>query len=323
MAFVRTLQSINRHVPRLIAASDVSVNQKLFITRSVKDDSPIVKNHSRPQISQATPSDPVSVKHPIDSKRNPTRLGRKASLVIFDKDGTLICFHSLWVPWTLDVTKKLQEATNLDISSKVYKLLGFCPIEKKVKTGLLAEGTMDMVRHNIVNLLVEHQIDRKTAEKIVQSSVPNCTPGSPETLKQVHDLRDLFKNLKEHNVKIAICTADSREGTIATLKRLDLEKFVDVVVCGDDHGALPKPNPHNALSICRALNVNPEDALMVGDTLADMGMGKSAKLGGTVGVLSGVGQHHELSPYADHMVDHVGQLLPIVLDHKTAEKQKK
>ena len=49
-----------------------------------------------------------------------------------------------------------------------------------------------------------------------------------------------------------------REGTITTLKSLDLEKFVDVVVCGDDNGAQPKPNPHNALSICRALDVDPE-----------------------------------------------------------------
>lgn len=41
---------------------------------------------------------------------------------------------------------------------------------------------------------------------------------------------------------------------------------------------------------------------MVGDTLADMGMGKSAKLGATVGVLSGIGEHHELMPHADHLV---------------------
>lgn len=323
MAFVRSLQGLNRQIPRLIAASDACISQKAFITRSVKDDSPVVKNHSRPQISQATPSEPVSVKHPIDPTRSPTRLGRKKSLVIFDKDGTLICFHSMWVPWTLDVTKKLQEATNLDISNKVYKLLGFCPIEQKVKTGLLAEGTMGQIRQRIVNLLVDHKVDRKSAEKIVQSSVTDCNTASSETLKQIHDLRDLFKDLKEHDVKIAICTADSREGTLTTLKSLDLEKFVDIVVCGDDHGALPKPNPHNALSICRALNVDPEDALMVGDTLADMGMGKSAKLGLTIGVLSGIGEHHELSPHADHLVDHVGHLLPIILDQKTIKNQSK
>lgn len=52
---------------------------------------------------------------------------------------------------------------------------------------------------------------------------------------------------------------------------------------------------------------------MVGDTLADMGMGRSANLGATVGVLSGIGDRHELNPHADHLVKHVGELLPIVL----------
>ena len=41
---------------------------------------------------------------------------------------------------------------------------------------------------------------------------------------------------------------------------------------------------------------------MVGDTLADMGMGRSANLGGTVGVLSGIGGRDELDPHADHLV---------------------
>lgn len=41
---------------------------------------------------------------------------------------------------------------------------------------------------------------------------------------------------------------------------------------------------------------------MVGDTLADMGMGKSARLGATIGVLSGIGDRHELDKHADHLV---------------------
>lgn len=31
-----------------------------------------------------------------------------------------------------------------------------------------------------------------------------------------------------------------------------------MVVCGDDAGAMPKPHPHNALAICRTLDVDPQ-----------------------------------------------------------------
>lgn len=41
---------------------------------------------------------------------------------------------------------------------------------------------------------------------------------------------------------------------------------------------------------------------MVGDTLADMGMGRSANLGATIGVLSGIGAPEELDPHADYLV---------------------
>jgi phosphoglycolate phosphatase-like HAD superfamily hydrolase len=54
---------------------------------------------------------------------------------------------------------------------------------------------------------------------------------------------------------------------------------------GGDAGSKPKPDPHNALMICRKLGVAPDNAVMVGDTRADTEMGKSAGLGLTVGAL--------------------------------------
>jgi len=246
---------------------------------------------------------------------NSTRV-RKCKLVIFDKDGTLICFHSMWVPWTKNTANRLSEASNLDMNQKIFKLLGYCPVEQKVKTGLLAEGTMLQIREQIVQLLVSQKIERKTAEAIVESSVHDCNTSSPETVKEIHNLKKLFKEIKEHNIKIAICTADNRVGTMGTLRSLGLESFVDIVMCGDDTGSLPKPNPHNALKICKALDVHPQDALVVGDTLADMGMGKRANLGKTVGVLSGIGDSEELAKQADYLVDDVSDLLPLILSHQ-------
>lgn len=49
-----------------------------------------------------------------------------------------------------------------------------------------------------------------------------------------------------------------RTGTIKVLKSLQLESYVDFVMCGDDRDSLPKPHPHNALKICQILGVEPK-----------------------------------------------------------------
>jgi len=86
---------------------------------------------------------------------------------------------------------------------------------------------------------------------------------TPENMKikLTGNLHALFLRLKNHGVKIAICTSDSRlvmkrkrfvcflilmndvfrDGTEQFLSREKLTHFVDMAVCGDDVGGKPKP----------------------------------------------------------------------------------
>ena len=74
---------------------------------------------------------------------------------------------------------------------------------------------------------MEHGVEKEHAERIVSHSVLECKTHSRQTLKEIHDLQvganeniscpskdqslqKLFRDLRSHGVKIAICTADSR-----------------------------------------------------------------------------------------------------------------
>ena len=69
----------------------------------------------------------------------------------------------------------------------------------------------------------------------------------------------------------------------------------------------PKLAPH-----FRELGVRPADTIMVGDTPADTLMGQKAKLGLTVGVLSGVGDKEDLAD-ADVIVNDVTHCVDMIL----------
>ena len=112
---------------------------------------------------------------------------------------------------------------------------------------------------------------------------------------------------------MAVCTADSRVATEEFIASQGATPYVDMLVCGDDPGTHPKPAAHNALYICRALGIHPAAAVVVGDTTADLGMGRRAKLGATVGVLTGVGRPSDLDNQADHVVPSIKHLLPLVM----------
>uniref|UniRef100_A0A2C9KB69 Uncharacterized protein n=1 Tax=Biomphalaria glabrata TaxID=6526 RepID=A0A2C9KB69_BIOGL len=209
----------------------------------------------------------------------------------------------MWSSWADKVIDSIAKKVGLEIHEKLYTALGVCPKTKRIYPGLLAESTAPVIQEELVKLLVREGVAADVAKNAVESSWVEGDTGQGKTAKSIHpEIRTLFKILKDKDIKIAICTADNRRGTLNTLKNLDLSQYIDMVVCGDDPCTQPKPSPHNAWKICGALGVDPMDAVMVGDTKADVGMGHAAKLGWVVGVLSGIGDTKELLPEANYII---------------------
>ncbi|MBI3732221.1 MAG: HAD family hydrolase, partial [Chloroflexi bacterium] len=83
---------------------------------------------------------------------------------------------------------------------------------------------------------------------------------------------------------------------------------VDAVIAADEH-VPSKPRPDMVLHLCGLLRISPADAAVVGDTVADMQMGRAAGAGLLVGVLSGVTPATLLHPHADVIIPSIAELV--------------
>src|SRR4029079_18198320 len=132
-------------------------------------------------------------------------------------------------------------------------------------------------------------------------------PDPVTTARPLVDLGRLFSTLRELGLKIAVATSDDHAPTVATLAGLGLDGLVDVVV-GADEGVPVKPAPDMVWAACRACSISPAEAVMVGDSVSDLQMGRAAGVGWNVGVTSGVSPAGLLAPLADMILSNVGDL---------------
>ncbi len=79
------------------------------------------------------------------------------------------------------------------------------------------------------------------------------------------------------------------------------------MVCADD-GFPVKPSPDMVLHLCRTLGIAPARTAVVGDSAADLRMGRTAGAAQVIAVLSGVGSRRELEPLADAVIASVEEL---------------
>merc|ERR1719341_1134920 len=76
-------------------------------------------------------------------------------VVIFDKDGTLVCFHTMWNSWCEELADRMRSEMKRDLMDDVYELIGYDKENKKVKMGLLAQETHPYIKLKLEELLVQ------------------------------------------------------------------------------------------------------------------------------------------------------------------------
>lgn len=193
--------------------------------------------------------------------------------ILFDKDGTLLEFHSTQHAIYAAVLASLRDDHGVSepLSLQLSEVLGHLP-ERLASDSLLQHSTNEQIAQALVATSRAYAegrewrpsydaddllelIDRLSlAEDVPYVALPNV----PQTLSY----------LRSKDYRLGVATVDTRTATVAGLKKTGILGYFDYLGTGEE--SRPKPDPWLADRFCSECGVLPSELLVVGDGENDM-----------------------------------------------------
>jgi phosphoglycolate phosphatase len=197
--------------------------------------------------------------------------------VIFDLDGTVASFNLDYKVARAEVRSLLMNAgvpaSVLASNESIFEML------KKTEVFLKNHGktgtAVQSVREKALAIAEKHELEAAKNTSLL--------PGVLVTLKA----------LRRMGLKLGLCTINSEKSTSYILKRFRVAVFFDAVV-PRDRVRFVKPSSEHLEAALKALGINADEALVVGDGMVDMKCARELKVM-AVGLPTGVSSREELT----------------------------
>jgi len=225
--------------------------------------------------------------------------------ILFDKDGTLFDFGTTWAAWAevffMDIAKgdrtravALASDMGYDFETRVYE-----------KDSVIIAGTPSEVTAALIAAAPDWSAEAMMAHvNKVASEVPQAEPVP---------LVPLLNGFRAQGLKLGVATNDAEAPALVHLGKAGITDLLDFIA-GYDSGYGVKPDPGMLLGFCKSVGLEPSQVLMVGDSTHDLIPGRKVGMT-TVAVLTGVAEKHELAPYADVVLNHIGEMPDYLAQH--------
>lgn len=182
--------------------------------------------------------------------------------ILFDLDGTL-----------LDTAADIARALNRSLAECGLEPLPVAQVARMIGRGspMLIERALAFGGHSLPDADKAALLDRffhfygELEENDESDAEPY--PGAVEALRTLHEAR----------LKLAVVTNKQWRFADGLLKRLDLRRYVEVVV-GGDTCERRKPDPQPLLHACTTLKLSAAEVLMVGDSINDVTAARAAHI---------------------------------------------
>lgn len=216
----------------------------------------------------------------------------------FDKDGTLFDFAATWEAWAKAFLRRAAEgcearATLLGGAIGFNLKLGKFASDSLVIAGTAGEVTDALMPHftQMPRAALLEMLNEEAARAPQQPAVP---------------LRPLLEGFRAQGLALGVATNDAEGPALAHLGAAGVTDLFDFIA-GYDSGHGGKPAPGQLLAFASAVDLPPEQIVMVGDSTHDLHAGRAAGMR-TIGVLTGTALAAQLAPHADVVLGDIGEI---------------
>lgn len=227
---------------------------------------------------------------PRSSSEAARRQAAHWSLLIFDLDGTLVDTRD-------GIVATFRET---------LATAGFPPPPPEVVTPLIGLTLDTMFRRFVPDAASDGLVPRliDAYRSLYHEAVTPYTRAFPEVI-------ETLRSFRRNGLKLAVATSKLTRIAQETLQAAGLAGTFAIVL-GSDSVGRPKPAPDLVLRILTELDARAEEALVVGDTTHDVGMGRAAGTR-TCAVTYGAQSRAELlAAEPDFVLDRFGELSDVV-----------
>lgn len=205
--------------------------------------------------------------------------------VLFDLDGTLINTNALIID-----SFKYTYKTGLGLEVSEQEILKYFG-EPLIKTlSRYSEEKAD----ELFKIYIEYNESRHN-----------------DTVTIFEGVKELLEELERQGCTMALVTSKRRKVALMGLELFDIKRYFDVFVVLEDT-ELHKPNPAPVLKALELLRANPEEAIMVGDSIYDIHCAHGAEVKAALVKWSAADGFQGDDVSADYIVHDAAELLDII-----------
>lgn len=215
--------------------------------------------------------------------------------ILFDKDGTLLDFVSMWGSWSkhliLAFTHGMAEL-QYTLPHPDLKSLWGVELDSKGsvidydRNGPLAMGTVG----ELLSILAWQGYSAGLSWAAAKKLVHDCKRLADKELERERPIQPLpgvqefLEECKRRKLLLAVVTADETDMALRHLEWLNMRHYFTEVI-GTDQVARGKPFPDMIELACRKLSLDCSQVAVIGDTNGDMMMARSAGAAAGIGIM--------------------------------------